>query len=137
VVLTLRAPLVKFQSMTVPEMVEHPPAISDLPTWRKILIACALAFVVSIGFAAVNRELTIYGSAPDHSVPAQGKIYKIEVMHGYIRYVTLEEKESPLLGVAGSWAGAAFVAAFFLWITSPRKSARKSSRVQPFIGPPA
>jgi hypothetical protein len=110
--------------MRLREMIENPPKISDIPLWRKVLIICALAFFVFIGAAMVDKELTIYGSAPDHPVPATGQIYEVDVMHGYIRYVTLEEKESPLLGKAGSWAGAAFVAAFFLWITSSKKTGR-------------
>jgi|SRR5579864_803519 len=120
--------------MSLREMIEHPPAMSDLPIWRKILIVCALAFFVLISFAMVDKEMTIYGSAPDHPVPVKGEVYQVDVMHGYIRYVTLKEKESPLLGRAGSWAGAAFVVVFFLWITSPRKSNRKRL-IRPFIGP--
>src|SRR5438552_2002913 len=108
--------------MSIRQMIQHPPAIRDVPPWRKILIVCALAFFVFIFLAEVDKELTIYGSAPDHPVPATGQIYEVKIMHGYIRYVTLQEKESPFLGRAGSWAGGAFVAAFFLWITSCKKN---------------
>jgi len=104
------------------KMIENPPRISDVPLWRKIVIIFALGFSLLIGAAMFDKELTIYGSAPDHPIPATGQIYEVNVMHGYIRYVTLEEKESPLLGKAGSWAGAAFVAGFLLWITCPKKS---------------
>lgn len=112
------------------KMIEHPPAFSNLPMWRKVVIVCAFAVFFFIFIASVDRQFTIYGSAPDHPMPATGQVYPVDVMHGYIRYVTLQEKESSLLGAAGSWAGAAFVAAFFIWITGPRRSDRKS--VQPF-----
>jgi hypothetical protein len=122
--------------MSLREMIEHPPTISDLPIWRKILVACALAFFLFVFAVGIEKHLTIYGSAPDHPVSATGQVYAVDVMHGYTRYVTLPEKESFLLwaGRAGSWAGAAFVVAFFLWITSPRKSDRKRF-IRPFIGP--
>jgi hypothetical protein len=110
--------------MSLREMIEHPPDIRDLPIWRKVLIACAFALFMFIGFASLDKDLTIYASAPTYPVAATGQVYPVSVEHGYIRYVTLAEKENPLVdGRAGSWAGAAFVGAFFLWITSRRKSA--------------
>ena len=108
--------------MSLREMIEHPPQIYDLPVWRKILILCAFAFCVFVGFASLNKELTIYASAPHHPVPANGQVYEVTVMHGSIRYVTLDEEESPLLGRGGSWVGASFMSAFFLWITYRKKS---------------
>jgi hypothetical protein len=111
--------------MWLREAIENPPAISDVPLWRKLLIVCLMAFFVFVGAASLDKEFTIYGSAPDHPVPATGQIYEVNVMHGNIRYVTLEEKESPFLGRAGTWAGAAFVSAILLWITSRKKSADK------------
>jgi hypothetical protein len=113
--------------MGIREMVENPPAISDLPIWRKTVLVAAVVFSLFIAAVAVDKHLRIYASAPDHPVPATGQVHEVDVMHGYIRYVTLQEKESFLLwaGRVGSWAGAAFVAAFFLWITSPRKSVGK------------
>lgn len=122
--------------MSLRERIEHPPKISDLATWRKVVLVVAVAFALLIAALAVDKHLTIYGSAPDHPVPAQGQVYPVDVMHGHIRYVTLQEKKSFLLwaGQAGSWAGAAVVVAFFLWITSPRNSDRKRLG-PPFIGP--
>jgi hypothetical protein len=112
-------------------MIEHPPNISDLPIWRKILLACSLAFFVFVFVAGIDKHLTIYGSAPDHPVAETGQIYSVSVMHGYIRYVTLRERESYLLwaGSAGSWAGAAFVLAFLLRIIPIRKAAPKPHRI--------
>jgi hypothetical protein len=114
--------------MSIRQMLEHPPAISDLPVWRKIALAVALAFVVLIGTVSIDKHLTIYGSAPDRPMPSTGQVYAVEVMHGYIRYVTASEKDSFDLwaGRAGSWAGAAFVGAFFLWITYREKTTSRS-----------
>jgi hypothetical protein len=110
--------------MSLREMLEHPPPISDLSIWRKVLIASALAFFMFVFAVGIDKHLTIYGAAPDHPVPATGQVYAVDVMHGYVRFVTLPEKESFLwwAGKAGSWAGAAFVGAFFLWITSRRRT---------------
>jgi hypothetical protein len=72
----------------------------------------------------IDKALTIYGEAPDHPVAATGQVYGIYAMH-HVRYVTLQQKENPLLGRAGSWCGAGFVVALFLWITSPKKTARR------------
>ncbi len=123
--------------MSIREMVENPPAISDLPVWRRIVLVAALAFGLLIAAVAVDKHVTIYGSAPTHPVPATGQVYEVDVMHGSIRYVTLQERESFLFwaGRAGSLAGAAFVGAFFLWITCRRKSGQKLNRIRPFSGP--
>jgi|SRR6185369_8639270 len=117
--------------MSIREMIEHPPEFSDLPIWRKILFTCSLAFFVFLFVAGIDKHLTIYGSAPDHPVPATGQTYDVSVMHGYVRYVTLREKESYSLwaGRAGSWAGAAFMLAFFLRIVPIRKSVRIINRI--------
>ena len=114
--------------MSIREVVKHPPAISDLPLWRKIILAVALAFFLLIGAVGIDKHLTIYGSAPNHPVPSTGQVYAVDVMHGYIRYVTASEKDSFDLwaGRAGSWAGAAFVGAFFLWITYRKKTTSRS-----------
>lgn len=114
--------------MSLRQMIENPPAFSGLPVWRKVLMVCALAFFVFVGFASVDKRLTIYGAAPDHPVPATGQVFEVYAI-GHIRYVTLDEKESPLVdGRAGSWAGAAFMAIFFLWITSPHLRQTYQSR---------
>ena len=107
------------------KMIENPPAISDLPIWRKMVIAPAFCFSLLIGGMAFYEHLAIYEWAPDHSVPATGQIYLVYVNHGFVRYVTLQEKKSFLFWAGdrtASCAGAAFVGAFFLWVTSPRKT---------------
>ena len=111
--------------MSIREMIENPPAISHLPIWRKIVLVFALAFGLFVTAGAVDKHLTIYGTAPTHPVPETGRVYEVDVMHGSVRYVTLQEKQSFLFwaGRAGSLAGAAFVGAFFIWITY-RKSDR-------------
>jgi len=90
-------------------------------------MVAALGFAMLLGIVAADKHLTIYGSASETPVPAEAKIYPVDVMHGNIRYVTFAEKESFSLwaGTAGSWGGVAFVIAFFVWITSPRKPASK------------
>ena len=110
-----------FSIVAISERVEHPPALSDLPLWRRAFIVCALAFALVVTALAITKQLAIYGSAPDHPVPATGQMFEIYAL-GHTRYVTLAEKESPLVGRAGSWLGAAFVAAFALWITSPKET---------------
>ncbi len=105
------------------EKIKNPPPMSDLPLWRKVVMACALGFAVLMPFASLHKELTIYGAAPDHPVPETGQIYEVFVNKGSIRYVTLAEKESPFLdGDDGSWAVVAFMTAYFLWITSRKKT---------------
>jgi hypothetical protein len=104
-------------------MIENPPALSEVPLWRKVLITFLIAACVFLGAAMMDKQLTIYGEAPDHPVAATGQVYGIQAMH-HLRYVTLQEKANPLLRRAGSWCGAAFVVALFLWITSPKKTTR-------------
>jgi hypothetical protein len=106
------------------KMVENPPAISDLPIWRKMLIVPAFCLGLLTTATAVYKDVTIYEWAPDHPLPATGQTYLVSVMHGYVRYVTLEAMQSFSLweGREASWAGPAFVGAFFLWVTSPKKT---------------
>ena len=72
---------------------------------------------------SVDKDRTIYATAPDHPVPEKGQIYSVDAEHDNIRYVTASEIESFDLwaGRAGSWAGAAFVGAFIPWVTSPKR----------------
>lgn len=109
--------------MSFYERYRHPPPLSDLPTWKRLVFFAALGFVVLIGVLAIDKNLTIYGTAPDHPVPDKGQVYPVSVEHGNIRYVTASEKESVELWTqrAGSWAGAAILGAVLLWITSPKK----------------
>jgi hypothetical protein len=122
--------------MSLRAMIENPPTLSELTSWRKFVLVVAVAFGLLVAAIAVDKHLTIYSSAPDHPVPSEGRTYKVSVMHGYVRYVTLRDQESVLLwtGRAGSWVGAVTVVAFFLWITAPRKAPRKL--VAPLRGPP-
>ena len=63
--------------MSLREMIENPPAISDVTLWRKLLIACALLFFVFVGAAMLDKRVTIYGAAPDHPVPATGQVFEV------------------------------------------------------------
>lgn len=111
------------------EQIQNPPEVPDLALWRRIFIFSAIALLVFVFFRGVDQHFTIYGSAPDHPVPSTGQVYEVDVMHGNIRYVTLQTKRSFDLwaGTAVTWAGAAFVIAFFVLITSPQKSRLKKS----------
>jgi hypothetical protein len=107
-------------------MIEHPPPISELPLWRKVLFLCALGFFVFVWAAGIYLHLTICGGAPDHAVPSTGQVYAVHVIHGYLRYVTLQQLQRFNLwaGIAVTWAGAAFVGAFFLWVTYRTRNAK-------------
>jgi hypothetical protein len=115
--------------MSFYEKYRHPSPLSDLPIWRRVLFFAAIGFSVLLAAVGVDKHLTIYGTAPDHPVPEKEQIYSVDVMHGYIRYVTASEKESFDLwaGRSGSWAGAAMTGAFLIWVTY-RKA--KSSSVR-------
>lgn|SRR5579862_411724 len=119
--------------MWIRERLENPPQISDLSTWRKIVIVVAIAFALTTAFVGFDKHMEIQATAPDHPVPAQGRVFPVDVNHGYIRYVTWEEKQSFLLwaGQSGSWAGAAMMIVLFILLTAPRQPDRK--RVRPFI----
>ncbi len=106
--------------MSLREMIGHPlPPISKLPLWRKVLIFCGIGFFVFVGVNLTYLDLTIYGWAPDHAVPATGQVYPVSVNHGYLRYVTLQQFQNfDLARIAITWGGAAFVVAFFLMVTS-------------------
>jgi hypothetical protein len=113
--------------MGLQDLIENPPPIGDLPAWRKILIVCALGFAFFVGFMNVDIEFNIYGGAPDHPVAESGQTYTVHVMHGYARYVTREERDRKAFwNLAITWAGSAFLIAFFLWITSRRRVAARS-----------
>ena len=109
--------------MSFYERYRHPPAISDLPSWKRILFFCALAFSFIVTVGENSRRLTIYGTAPDHPMRETGQTYPVRYM-GSVRYVRASEKESVDLWAqrAGAWAGLAFLGAAVLWITSPNKS---------------
>jgi hypothetical protein len=106
------------------EKFNHPPPLSEIPAWRKFLFFSLLGVCLAITAKGVDEDLTIYSTAPDHPVPGTGQVYRVSVEHGTIRYVNASEKQSWDVwgGVAGSWVGAAFLCAFFVLITSRRKS---------------
>jgi hypothetical protein len=75
----------------------------------------------------INVELDMYPAAPDHPLTATGEIYPINVNHGFIRYVTLQNKTR--LDVWESrvalLCGPAMLAIFLLWVTFRDPSSRK------------
>jgi hypothetical protein len=114
--------------MSFYEKYRNPPSVSDLPIWKWLLFFSALGFSLAITAIAVDKDLTIYGTAPDHPVQETGQTYPVYVEHGAPRYVASSEKESADLwiGRAGTWAGAAFLGAFLLWVTSPNEAKHRS-----------
>jgi len=95
----------------------------DLPPWKAVLILAALGFFFFVLARAVDEDLTTFAKAPDHAIPATGQMYPVYVEHGNIRYLTASEKATFDVwdGVAVTWAGAAFLCACFLYLTSVKK----------------
>jgi hypothetical protein len=95
-------------------------AISDLPLWKRILVVVALCYTVLAATGALNEDLAIWATAPDHPIVSTGQMYRVYVNHGHIRYLTAAAKDKfDLWSLAGGpWAGAAFLGGFFLYFTS-------------------
>ena len=105
--------------MSIAEIVRNQSAFDALPTWRKSVIICCVAAAVLVGVITFNRDMNIYGGAPDHPVSATGQTFSVLVNHGSSRYVTQREKDSLEFwdANAGLLAGGPMLLAFFLWIT--------------------
>ena len=80
----------------------------DLPTWRKLLMACLVGIWLFLGSSHLFKELDIYSSAPQTPVVETRQSYPVRVNHGYLRYVTKKEAEDwafastttgPIIGV--------------------------------------
>jgi hypothetical protein len=97
--------------------------MSDLSLWRKVLILALIAASLFFGFATADKNLDYLG-APDHPVVSTGQIFRVYAS-GYIRYVTLDEKENVFFTLGNSWAGLALLSAFFVWVTSPSDNSNK------------
>ncbi len=111
--------------MSIRERLGKQVAIRDLPTWRKVVVVCGLGICLFVGWMAAAKEIEIYASAPTHSVAAKGQVYEVHVMHGSIRYVTLQEREDLVFWESRmlSWVGIPFLVAFFVSITCRKKPA--------------
>jgi hypothetical protein len=98
----------------------------ELPLWRKVLLVLGVGLAIALTGWSIGEELTIYASAPDHPVRAAGQTYRVSVMHGYVRYVTVAQGRRFHYwagGGLGSWCGAAsFLVAFLVLATFRRKA---------------
>jgi hypothetical protein len=105
--------------MSLEETIRNQPPFDVLPTWRKSVIICCIGMAVVTGALTFNRDMNIYGGAPDHPVVTTGQIFPVSVNHGSTRYVTQREKDSFDFWAAnaGLLVGGPFLPAFFIWIT--------------------
>jgi len=67
---------------------------SELPVWRKLLIALAIGLFFLLGYTLFSKEAEIYASAPGTPIAATRQVSPVRVNHGYLRYVTPEAAES-------------------------------------------
>lgn len=102
--------------------------IRELPTWRKVIVFTGLALCLFLGWMAAWNEIRVYYSAPTQPVVATGQVYETHVMHGSIRYVSLQQQErlSFWEDEALPWAGIPFLIAFFTLVMTPRKQTQPS-----------
>jgi hypothetical protein len=105
--------------VSIAEMVRNQSPFAILPTWRRVVIVCCVGLAVLSGGLSFNREMNIYGGAPDHPVSTTGQTVLVFVNHGSARYVTQHEKENLDFWDSniGLLTGAPILLAFFLWIT--------------------
>src|SRR5580698_7148207 len=80
--------------MSLEEMIRNQPPFVALPTWRKSAIVCCIAVAIVTGALTFNRDMNIYGGAPDHPVVATGQTFPVSVNHGSTRYVTQREEDN-------------------------------------------
>ena len=100
--------------------------VTDLPTWRKIIVLTGLAVCLFLGWMAAWNEIRIYYSAPSQRTVATGQTYETHVMHGSIRYVSFQEQERLRFweDEALPRAGIPFLNSFFTYDMTPRKRAQ-------------
>ena len=105
--------------MSLEEMIRNRSTFVALPNWRKSVILCCIGIAVVTGALTFNRDMNIYGGAPDHPVVTTGQTFPVSVNHGSTRYVTQREKNSLDFWGAnvGLLTGGPFLLAFFIWIT--------------------
>ena len=69
-------------------------SLSELPLWRKVLIALAMSLFFFVGVKQFNKEAEIYTAAPTAPVAATRQVSPVHVIRGYVRYVTPETAEN-------------------------------------------
>jgi hypothetical protein len=112
--------------MSIRERLNRRVQFGDLPLWRKLVIIASLAVCLLLGWMAASIEVKIYTSAPTRPLSSTRQVVETRVMHGSVRYVTIQQEESLTFweSQAVSWVGLAFVVAFVVWATSPDRAAR-------------
>ena len=105
--------------MSLEEMIRNQSPFVVLPTWRKSVIIGCIGMAVITGALTFNRDMNIYGGAPDHPVVTTGQTFPVSVNHGSTRYLTQLEKDSFDFWGAnlGLLTGGPFLLAFLIWIT--------------------
>ncbi len=66
---------------------------SDLPIWATLVVLLCLASTLTVLFMSIITETLIYELAPSAPVLATGQTYSVNVMRGFVRYVTREDME--------------------------------------------
>jgi cytosine/uracil/thiamine/allantoin permease len=102
---------------------------SDLPTWRKIVALGAAGLFLFLGVMITFKEIKIYETAPSAPVVATQQVYPVQVMHGYVRYVTQGEKVSFVFWKdrMGTLIAVPIVAAFIVLATYRRNKGTQAS----------
>ena len=119
--------------MSLESTIRRPVPFSALARWRKVLIVSCILASLCAAAMLVNVELNMYPSAPDHRVTKTGEVYAVNINHGFIRYVTLQDKTRLEFweSNARNIGGLAMLAVVFLWLTSkgPVSPKKPGSRV--------
>jgi hypothetical protein len=104
--------------MSLRDRIENPPPFRTLALWRRVVLICGLVFMLAVGAMSADKELDIYGGAPNQPVAATGQICEVHVMHGSVRYVTPKEREALVFWERhlGAWVGLGPLAFIFLWL---------------------
>ena len=82
-----------------------------MPRWRRVVAVVSAVVFFFLGSMATFQEIRTYESAPKEAVVQSGNIYRVQVMHGSIRYVTAKQAEQISLWreTLGSLVGIPFV----------------------------
>lgn len=67
--------------------------ISNAPGWRKIAAGILLVAACLTGAIPTLKEYTVYRLSPASPVRETGETHRVEVNHGFVRYVTQKEAE--------------------------------------------
>lgn len=96
---------------------------SELPKWRRSIALICLGVCLFLGWMATSNEISIYASSPTTPVSATGQVHEMLVMHGSLRYVTIEQQENLRFwnDKMLSLAGIPFVVAFLALVRFRRE----------------